>query len=165
MRQLIIFVTLFVMCSCPAFSAIKGGINYKIPIDYSVINETELAAQAENSYNQALKNKLNDDITAALNKYVILSNISPSNITYILRTGKLYELLNKNRLAKGCYYRAMGVMPSSPQPYFYLGEFFYNKREYSKSYKFFVRASECGYSNHSLTQNRIAELKKMLSIK
>ena len=54
----------------PSFAAIKGGLEYSIPIDYSKLNEDELQAKAGFYYNLVLRNgKDSEDMTAALNLY------------------------------------------------------------------------------------------------
>ena len=133
---LILYFTLL-----PSFSALRGGVDYKIPFDYTKLNQTELESKAEFYYTSALNTKeLNEEMTYALNIYNLLSNAYPDNITYALRLGKLYETLGKDRYAKGQYYRAMGVNQSRPEPYFYLGDFFYEREQYRKALKFFLKA-------------------------
>ena len=158
-----IFITLSVLCFTllPSFSALKGGVDYSIPIDYSKLNPEELEAKAEFYYNAALgSNEMNDNMTSALNLYTILTNISPDNIRYALRLGKLYDILGKDRYAKGKYYQAMGINPKSPEPYFYLGDFFYEREQYRKALKFYKRAYDNGYSNHSQTLIKMEDIYK-----
>ena len=168
MRQLIkiISICLIVNLHMPsAYSAISGGIDYRIPIDYSVLNQTELANKADKCYNEALlhnNGKLNDNITEGLNLYTMLTNKNPDNINYTLRLGKLYEIIGKNRQAKGCYYRAQNINPKSPEPYYYLGEYYFKREQYRKSLKMYLRASENGYSNHAKTTEKIGTLRRIL---
>ena len=134
----------------PSFSAIKGGIDYKIPIDYSHYNKTELETKAEFYYEPALNSKkFDENMTSALNLYTMLTNAFPENPNYALRLGKLYDVLGKDRYAKGQYYHAMGLNKSNPEPYFYLGNFYYDREQYRKALKFYKIASEKGYSNQT----------------
>ena len=133
----------------PSFSALRGGVDYKIPFDYTKLNQAELESKAELYYTSALNTKgLNDNMTSALNLYKLLSSAYPENIIYALRLGKLYDVLRKDRHAKGQYYHAMSVSPSRPEPYFYLGEFYYEREQYRKALKFYLRAYDNGYSEH-----------------
>ena len=108
----------------PSYSAVKGGIDYSIPIDYTKLNQTDLETRAEFYYNSALKSKkLNEDMSSALTLYSILANAYPDNKIYAVRLGKLYDTIGKDRYAKGQYYRAMNINHTHPEPYFYLGEY------------------------------------------
>ena len=94
---------------------------------------------------------MNEDITYALNLYTILSNKAPDNSLYALRLGKLYEIIGKDRYAKGNYYRACSISPNRPEPYFYLGSYFYSKKLYKRALKMCIKAYDNGYSTHYQT--------------
>ena len=143
----------------PAYCIIKGGIDYKIPIDYSKINQEQLDAKAQSYYTKALNsNVLNDDMTTALNLYTILTKKNPDNIIYALRLGKLYDVIGKDRYAKGEYYKAVSLKPSAPEPYYYLGDYFYTREQYKKALKFYKLAYEKGYNNHYQTLYKIGNI-------
>ena len=158
---LIIFLT-----CCSSQAALNGAIDYKIPVEYKNMNEAELNSKAELYYNNALKTtdkKLNDDISEALILYTMLENKNPNNVIYPLRVGSLYDLIGKDRYAKGNYYRAMGINPSRPEPYFYLGEFFFKRQQYRRALKMYNKAYDLGYSSHATTIARLKELSLILA--
>ena len=143
----------------PAHSSLKGGVDYQTQFDYTKLNQAELESQAVLYYDKAVNScELDNNMTTALNIYTLLSNAYPENITYSLRLGYLYELLQKDRYAKGYYYRAMGINQSRPEPYFYLGEFFYKKEQYRKALKYYIKAYDNGYSNHYMTLEKIGTI-------
>lgn len=165
-KFLLLFFVIFCPLNCQA--VMKGSLEYKIPIEYSNMNEEELSSKAEFYYNNALKTsggKLNSDVTQGLILYSALSNKNPDNIYYPIRTGILYDIIGKDRYAKGNYYRAMGINPSMPEPYFYLGEFYYKRQLYRKALKMYLRAGEHGYAAHPQTVARIKEINKMFGVK
>ena len=152
MIRLLLIPLIFCFTLIPAFSAVKGGVDYKIPFDYTNLNQAELQTEAESYYNKAVKSgRLDNNMTQALNLYTLLSNAYPDNIMYTLKLGKLYETIGKDRYAKGQYYRAMGINQSRPEPYYYLGSYFYSKEQFRKALKYYNLAYECGYSNHYQT--------------
>ena len=62
---LIIFVSI-----SPSYCALKGTLDYQIPVDYTKLSEEELDSKAGVYYNLALKTyngKINDEMTSALN--------------------------------------------------------------------------------------------------
>ena len=144
MRQLIkISIILIFVCSlsAPAFCALKGGLEYQIPIDYSKLSTEELENKAGFYYGLALKTsngKVNDDMTSALNLYTILSSKNPENTFYKIRLGHLYDIIGKDRYAKGYFFQAIGTDSSQPEPYFRLGEFYYRRELYKKALNMYI---------------------------
>ena len=158
-----LIIILFLICVSVqiSFGAIKGGLKYNIPIDYTNLNETELSEKAEFFYNKAGKT-MNDDMTSALNLYSILSQKNPENITYTLRLGYLYSLIGKERYAKGNFYKAISIAPQKPEPYFYLGEYYFSRSQYRKALKFYKEAYSKGYNTHPQTIVRLKQIYRKL---
>ena len=77
-----------------------------------------------------------------------------------MRLGKLYDVIGKDRQAKGQYYRAMGLNQTNPEPYYYLGDYFYNREQFRLALKFYKRAYDNGYSNHPETIAKINNIYK-----
>jgi len=151
---IILLVALFTFI--PAFSAIKGGVDYKIPMDYSKINQKELESEAEQYYKLAAGTKeINENMTAALNLYTMLTNAYPDNIQYAIKLGKLYEMIGKDRYAKGQYFKAISIDSEQPEPYFCLGEYYYSKEQYRKALKFYLKAYDKGYSTQPITKEKL----------
>ena len=133
----------------PAYSALEGEVNYTDNIDYTNLNKSELESEANFVYETALNSKtLGEEMTQALSLYNILRNMYPKNMTYSLRLGKLYETLGRDNSAKECYYQAIGTNPKKPEPYFYMGNYFYAKEQYRKALRYYRKAYDAGYSSN-----------------
>ena len=164
MRQLIkISIILIFVCSlsAPAFCALKGGLEYQIPIDYSKLSTEELENKAGFYYGLALKTsngKVNDDMTSALNLYTILSSKNPENTFYKIRLGHLYDIIGKDRYAKGYFFQAIGTDSSQPEPYFRLGEFYYRRELYKKALNMYKEAYKRGYIGNYDTLYKIGDI-------
>ncbi len=164
MRQLIkISIILIFVCSlsAPAFCALKGGLEYQIPIDYPKLSTEELENKAGFYYGLALKTsngKVNDDMTSALNLYTILSSKNPENTFYKIRLGHLYDIIGKDRYAKGYFFQAIGTDSSQPEPYFRLGEFYYRRELYKKALNMYKEAYKRGYSGNYDTLYKIGDI-------
>lgn len=160
MRRLIKFFTLILMffISSTVNAAIKGGVDYSIPIDYSKINLEEAENKAGFYYNSAISTQSKEDISNALVLYTILNNKSPENIIYPVRLGVLYDLSGKGRYAKGNFYKAIGINSAKPEPYFCLGEYYYKREMYKKSLKMYKEAYARGYSNHYKTLYNMGDI-------
>lgn len=145
----------------PSYSALQGKLDYQIPIDYSKLSEEELDAKAGVYYNLALKTyngKINEEMTSALNLYVMLCNKNPKDILYKTRLGTLYDIIGKDRYAKGCFNAALGVNPNAPEPYYRLGEFYYRRELYKMALKMYNEAYKKGYNEHYETLYKIGDI-------
>ena len=110
MRQvsIIFLLTALILVLNPqmAISAIKGGIEYSIPVDYSKLSEEEIEKKALYYYELAKRlpdDTVNEDMTNALFHYSILHQMSTGNPEYYVRLGFLYDKLHKDKMAKSCF--------------------------------------------------------------
>lgn len=161
MRHLI-KIFLFIILTCvPAYAAINGKLEYQIPIDYSKLSTEELENQAGFYYNLAIKssrNKINEDITAALNLYAILQRKNPDNSLYSVRLGHLYDIIGKDKYAKSCFYIAMESDKALPEPHFRLAEFYYQREQYKRGLKFYKEAYKRGFTTHYETLYKMGDI-------
>lgn len=155
MRQVSIIILLISLVLSgtitPAFSAIKSGIEYSIPIDYTKINEKETEQKAQVYFHNAEKLKdgiINDDMTNALMLYTVLQKINPNKIEYPIKLGILYDKIRKDKYARGNFFRAMGLDENSPVPYFYLGELYYKRELYRKALRYYNEAYKKGFETN-----------------
>lgn len=166
MRQPIKFLlTFFILGTLiqPAPATLKGGLEYSIPIDYAQLSQEELETKAGFFYNLALKtHSLNEETTAALNLYNVLSNKCPTSIVYPIRLGVLYDNIGKDRLAKGCFFKAIGIQKNNPEAYFYLGEFYYKRSLYRRALNYYKEAYKNGYTRHYATAYQIGDIYEKL---
>lgn len=165
MRQLIkLFLILIIVLSNNvlfANAAVEGYIDYHLPIDYSKLSQEELDSKAGFYYNLVTKKsnvKLDNDMTTALNLYMILHRKNPQNNFYTTRLGLLYDMLNQDKYARGCFEIAIGVDSSQPEPYYRLGEFYYKRFLYKKAMKNYKLAYKNGYTQHYDTLYKIGDI-------
>lgn len=155
MRQFsIIFLLIFmftVVFAPKTFSAIKGAVEYSIPIDYTKLSKNELEEKASVYFYNAMRlkdEKIDNDLTNALFLYNVLQKVDTQNIDYIIKSGILYDKLNKDRYAKGDFARAIGLDSSKPEAYFYYGEFYYKRELYRRALKYYNEAYKKGYNTN-----------------
>lgn len=160
MRHVIIFfILIFVLATTPCCNALEGRLEYSIPIDYQKLNQEELEEKAGFYYNLAIKTKtLNEEMTTALNLYTALNNKCPDNIVYPMRLGVLYDILGYNRFAKSNFFKAIGINPSCPEPYFYFGEYYYKRNMYRKALNMYIKAYKSGFTRDYETAYKIGDI-------
>ena len=128
----------FLLGGLPVFSAVKGGIEYNIPVDYSNLSEDDLNIKARDFFHNALQAKdgdVTEDTTNALMLYSVLQNIKPEHTEYSVKLGILYDKIDKDRFAKGNFARAIQTNHLNPKPYFYYGEYYYNNIDYGRLFR------------------------------
>ena len=155
---IILIMSLFLTNASNAYAAVSGGIEYRLPIDYSEISEEEYRIKADSIFDSLTAretNEIDDNMTIALNLYSILLKKNPQNIDYAIKLGRLYDKIGKDRQAKGAFYHAIGLKESDPKAYFFLGEFFYRRAQYRRALKFYKAAYERGYQSHIETINKM----------
>ena len=170
MRQLSIIFLLFFMIlfgstSLPSYSALSGGIDYSIPVDYSHLSEAELQSKALDYFRIARQlpdYTLDSDMTNALLLYSILQNKNPENVVYSMRLGILYDKLGKDRLAKGNLSRAISIDPYAAAPYFYFGEYYYKRQQYRQALRYYKKAQEYSTGMNSAVNYRLGDIYQKL---
>lgn len=159
MRQLstkLLILIMFLSFVKPVQAAVTGKIEYSIPIDYSKLSAHELEIKAHEYFYLASKYKdveISDDMTNALNLYLILQHVNPDNPSYCVKQGILYDKLKKDRQAKGCFSRAISVDKNYTEAYFEFGNFYYKRESYRKALQYYIQAYRLGYdTNYDLLE-------------
>ena len=157
---------LLILCFCPVFAAQKGGVQYVIPIEYSLIDENELANEAENFFQQYLS--VEDEkqkqvlLQKMLSNYSILGEIDKENPLYFTRLGIVYDKLGKDRYAKSNFFRSENLEPNYPYAYYSFANYYFDRKEFKKALKEYLRAYNAGYQNHYETLVRIGTIYQKL---
>lgn len=144
-----------------AFSAIKGKIDYSIPIDYSKLSEPELSAKARKYYFDAIDSKektISEDLSNALFLYSVLEKVNPDSLEYALKLGVLNDIANRDRYAKGYFSKALGINKENPEIYYYFGEFYYRRESYRKALRHYIQAYKHGYDSHYETLYKMGDI-------
>ncbi len=159
---LIFFILFF---SSTAFGIQKGGVEYSIPIEYSLLNEKQINADAEQLYSKF--NSSSDEkqkqilLEQMLWDYSILGEIDNENPLYFTRLGIIYDKMKKDRYAKSNFFRSQNLIPEYPYSAFSFGNFYYDRKEYRKALKEYLKAYNTGYSNHYDTLFKIGTIYKI----
>ena len=157
---LLIFLTL-VINSNPSLSAIKGKVDYSIPVDYTKLSEPELSMKAREYYYNALQSKektISEDLTNALFLYYVLEKMNPDSVEYALKLGVLNDKADNYRYAKGYFSKALGINKENPEIYFYFGEFYYKRESYRKALRYYNEAYKHGFDTNYDTLYRMGDI-------
>ena len=144
------------MCnSVRAFSVKSGGVEYHDYLfNYSNIQSEPIKLEADKWLNQALK--MNDSfekeelLHKAMKNYYILLKIYPDNVEYLNKRGLIYDILDRNLLARSFFSRALNIDKNNPETNYLVGDYFYKRRDFKRALKYFSVALENGFNNYDI---------------
>lgn len=162
-----LFIIVCILCCFnTAYSAQQGGIQYVIPIEYSLIDENELSSEAESLFQQYLNA---DDqrqkqvlLEKMLSNYSILGEIDKNNPLYFTRLGIIYDKMHKDRWAKSNFFRSQNLLPYYPYSNYSFANFYFERKEFKKALIQYLKAYNTGYSNHYDTVYQIGVIYEKL---
>lgn len=147
----IFLLTLFFSQSI-VFAVQTGQIEYTMPVDYSFINEAELNKDSEQLFKLYMSIQDEEQKKELLNKmlsnYSILSKINKDNPLYFVRLGIIFDKLGKDRYAKSNFCRGSNLVPNYAYAFYAFGNYFFDRSEYKKALREYLRAYNLGYSAH-----------------
>ena len=147
-------ISLFLISS-PAYSAKSGGVEYHDYLfDYSNLDAETLLTEAETFLNQALHEEdasLKDELLhKAMKNYYILLKISPNNIDVLNKRALIYDIQDRQILAKSYFSRSLNIAKDNPVTNYLVGDYFYRRRDFKRALRYFSVAYENGYSDYDI---------------
>lgn len=155
-----LLILLFVLCiSHCSYAVQQGGVQYTIPIEYSLIDEKEVNTEAESLFNRYMSSEDERQKQILLEKmlgdYTILGEIDKNNPLYFTRLGIIYDKMGKDRWAKSNFFRSQNLLPSYPYSNYCFGNYYFDRKEFRKALKEYLKAYNTGYSSHFDTLYKI----------
>lgn len=162
----VFFIIFILIIFNPAFAVQQGGIQYSVPVDYSLIDEQKLNMEAETLYNRYLKtDDLNQQkilLRQLLSEYSILGNIDNSNPLYFTRLGIIFDKLGNDRFAKANFSRGSNIDSNYSYAFYSFGNYFFDRKEYKKALQEYKKAFDTGYNNNSDTLLKMGKIYEKL---
>ncbi len=151
-----------------SFSAELGRIEYNPNLlDYSKLNFNKIKSEADNNFNLFLQSTNETDknnyLNTATSKYYILTKIDPSQIVPYIQLGRIYDYTDHPRLAKESFCKAININPISPYTNLYFGDFYYNRRDYTKALRHYRIAYNNGLNNKYELNLKLAIINEKLA--
>jgi len=149
LKKTVLFFLLFTcifLSNGMVYSKESSNTDYDVPIDYSKIDKTALANQANLLYSNF--EKITDKgyrqkyILPLLNMYSILSNMVPDEPLYCTRVGILYdELGTHDDYAKANFFKATNIRPDYGYASYAFGNFYYSRGQLRKAIAEYKKAN------------------------
>ena len=157
---LFVLLTFTVNTSCAVQS---GHLEYDaVLFDYSKINADKIKKDADMYFELFVKHKDNQTqntyLHSAMTRYYVLTKAAPSNIEPLVQLGRIYDYIDKPRLAKEYFAKAKNIEADNPFVNFHFGEFYYKRHDYKRALKLYNIAYNNGYNNRYELNLRLATI-------
>lgn len=155
-RIIILLITTLFLISSPAFCAKSGGVEYHDYLfDYSHLEPEPLKYEADMLLLQAMAQDSpelkNDLLHQAMKNYYILLKITPDNVDALNKRALIYDIQDRNLLAKSFFSRSLNIDKSNPETNYLVGDYFYKRSDFKRALRYFSAAYENGYSDFDIS--------------
>lgn len=154
--QKILLLIIFLFSASPAFCVKSGGVEYHDYLfDYSNFDAESIREEADSLLSQAMaesdKNLKDDLLHRAMKNYYILLKISPDNVSVLNKRAFIYDIQERNLLARSYFSRSLNIEKDNPETNFLVGDYFYKRRDYKRALRYFSTAYENGYNDYDIS--------------
>lgn len=160
-KYFLIIILCFIL-SPAVFAVERAGVQYVIPIDYSMINETKLKNEADAMYTDYLESQDAKQKQVLLYRMLsacsVLGNVDKENPLYFTRLGIIFDKLGKDRYAKSNFCRAVNLIPNYPYAYYSFANYYFDRGKLRIALREYMRAYNTGYQNHYYTLYQVGTI-------
>lgn len=154
-RKIFLLLIFVFLISSPAFCAKSGGVEYHDYLfDYSHLEQEPIQQEADSLLAKALVQNdeqiKNDLLHQAMKNYYILLKISPGNVDALNKRALIYDIQNRNLLAKSFFSRSLNIQKDNPETNYLVGDYFYKRRDFKRALRYFSAAYENGFNNFDI---------------
>jgi len=115
----------------------------------------------------AQKSKTRDDVKKHLNNamknYYIATQIDSSSIAGHIGLGRVYDLMNLDKLAKENFFNALNIDPNNARANFYFGDFYFKREDYINALFHYNAARKGGLSKNYVLNYRLGVIYEKLA--
>ena len=150
----------------PVCAMQTGQIQYTMPVDYSLIDESALNKESEALF-QTFKT-VEDEyqqkkmLEHLLSNYSILSKIDKENPLYFTRLGIIFDKMNKDRWAKANFCRSVNLVQKNPYAYYSFGNYYFDRFQFRKALRQYMYAFNTGYDSNYDNLHQIGKIYEKL---
>ena len=169
-RKIIVALSLLILmffCKYPPSFADSGYLTaeqnkvYLTTLDFQTVR-TEADVAFVRGYDSPTEAEQDKYYTLAMQKYFILTLLSPSDYYGYVQMARIHDLRKEDSLAKKDYAFAYNLDKKNPYTNFYYGEYYSKRARYQKALKYYLTAYNNGYENNYVTISRLAWLYEKL---
>lgn len=157
-RILSIFL-FFLIITLPALCVERGSVKYEENlIDYSVLDADKILSDADSFFAQYELTKDKKFLNTAMGNYYIVTKIYPLKIYPMVQLARTYDERQLDKFAKEYFNICLDINRKDPYLNYYLGDFYYKRRDYKRAMRYFKIAYDNGYQNYYDLNYKIATI-------
>lgn len=158
-NKLLYLLVWCIILHLPAFAIEKGSVKFEDNLlDYSVLDGQRILKEADYFFEQYENTGDKKYLSTAMGKYYIVTKIHPVEIYPMVQLARTYDEKKLDKFAKGYFSTCYNINKQDPYLNYYLGDFYYKRRDFKKALRFFKVAYANGYENYYELNLKIATI-------
>ena len=126
-----------------------------------IIKNADLSMRKwENATKQADKDFY---LEQAMRNYYLATCINYTKIDALTGLARVYTIMDKDKLAKEYYFKALSIDPYNPRANFYFADYYFGENDFIKSLFHYKMAYEHGYSKNFVLNYRLGVIYEKLA--
>jgi len=168
-KKLIYTLIIFITCANFTLAQPKNArLEYNSSgCSFKNFNIKKVLKTADTDMLLAQKSKTTDDVKKYLNdamkNYYIATQIDSSTIDGHIGLGRVYDIMNLDKLAKENFFTALNIETNNPRANFYFGDFYFRREDYLNAFTYYSIAYKHGLSKNYELNYRLGVINEKLA--
>lgn len=143
----------------PVFAVEKGSVKFEENlIDYSVLDANKILTDADSFFEQYETTGDKKFLNTAMGNYYLVTKVFPLEIYPMVQLARTYDEKKLDRFAKEYFNICLDINRKDPYLNYYLGDFYYKRRDFKRALRYFRIAYNNGYRDYYDLNYKIATI-------
>ena len=143
----------------PVFAVEKGSVKFEENlIDYSVLDANKILTDADSFFEQYETTGDKKFLNTAMGNYYLVTKVFPLEIYPMVQLARTYDEKKLDRFAKEYFNICLDINRKDPNLNYYLGDFYYKRRDFKRALRYFRIAYNNGYRDYYDLNYKIATI-------
>ena len=143
----------------PVFAVEKGSVKFEENlIDYSVLDANKILTDADSFFEQYETTGDKKFLNTAMGNYYLVTKVFPLEIYPMDQLARTYDEKKLDRFAKEYFNICLDINRKDPYLNYYLGDFYYKRRDFKRALRYFRIAYNNGYRDYYDLNYKIATI-------
>ena len=143
----------------PVFAVEKGSVKFEENlIDYSVLDANKILTDADSFFFLFETTGDKKFLNTAMGNYYLVTKVFPLEIYPMVQLARTYDEKKLDRFAKEYFNICLDINRKDPYLNYYLGDFYYKRRDFKRALRYFRIAYNNGYRDYYDLNYKIATI-------